>query len=190
MPMDRENRPARPGAPRKRRKVCQFCVDKCEHIDYKDAAKHRHLRHASAPADRGHQARPSDRPAALRDRVSEYFCCERKRGRTGPRQSFLLFFSFLRKMSQVVDRVPDAAVPGMDAAQEPVHGDSDGRSNDAGSRHHSKAPSIQPTCRIWSSAARRNAFFLARGLSSSRQSRAYTVKRYQWVFLLGGLGPA
>ena len=23
----------------KRRKVCQFCVDKCEHIDYKDAAK-------------------------------------------------------------------------------------------------------------------------------------------------------
>ena len=39
MPMDRENRPARPGAPRKRRKVCQFCVDKCEHIDYKDAAK-------------------------------------------------------------------------------------------------------------------------------------------------------
>ena len=39
MPMDRENRPARSGAPRKRRKVCQFCVDKCEHIDYKDAAK-------------------------------------------------------------------------------------------------------------------------------------------------------
>ena len=25
--------------PRKRRKVCQFCVDKCEHIDYKDTAK-------------------------------------------------------------------------------------------------------------------------------------------------------
>ena len=24
---------------RKRKKVCQFCVDKCEHIDYKDAAK-------------------------------------------------------------------------------------------------------------------------------------------------------
>lgn len=24
---------------RKRRKVCQFCVDKCQHIDYKDAAK-------------------------------------------------------------------------------------------------------------------------------------------------------
>ena len=39
MPMDRENRPARSGAPRKRRKVCQFCVDKVEHIDYKDAAK-------------------------------------------------------------------------------------------------------------------------------------------------------
>ena len=25
--------------PRKRRKVCQFCVDKCEFIDYKDVAK-------------------------------------------------------------------------------------------------------------------------------------------------------
>ena len=23
----------------KRRKVCQFCADKCEHIDYKDTAK-------------------------------------------------------------------------------------------------------------------------------------------------------
>ncbi len=80
MAMDRE----RPRG-RKRRKVCTFCVDKVEHIDYKDAAKlrrflserskilprqyHRHLRDASAPADRGHQARPSDRPAALRDRL-------------------------------------------------------------------------------------------------------------------------
>ena len=25
--------------PHKRKKVCQFCVDKCEYIDYKDAAK-------------------------------------------------------------------------------------------------------------------------------------------------------
>lgn len=25
--------------PRKRRKVCQFCADKVEHIDYKDTAK-------------------------------------------------------------------------------------------------------------------------------------------------------
>ena len=24
---------------RKRKKVCQFCVDKCQHIDYKDTAK-------------------------------------------------------------------------------------------------------------------------------------------------------
>ena len=30
---------------------------------------HRHLRHASAPADRGHQACPADRSAALRDRL-------------------------------------------------------------------------------------------------------------------------
>mgnify|MGYP001536149344 FL=1 len=38
MAMERENRAPR-GNSRKRRKVCQFCVDKCEHIDYKDAAK-------------------------------------------------------------------------------------------------------------------------------------------------------
>ena len=38
MAMERENRPARP-MNRKRRKVCQFCVDKCESIDYKDVAK-------------------------------------------------------------------------------------------------------------------------------------------------------
>ena len=34
MAMERENRAPR-GAGRKRKKVCQFCVDKCEHIDYK-----------------------------------------------------------------------------------------------------------------------------------------------------------
>ena len=33
---ERDNR-ARGG--RKRKKVCQFCVDKCQHIDYKDTAK-------------------------------------------------------------------------------------------------------------------------------------------------------
>ena len=35
MSADREGRPQG----RKRRKVCQFCVDKCQDIDYKDAAK-------------------------------------------------------------------------------------------------------------------------------------------------------
>ena len=36
MPYDRgDNR----GKPRKRRKVCQFCVDKMTHIDYKDTAR-------------------------------------------------------------------------------------------------------------------------------------------------------
>ena len=35
MPNDRENRQHN----RKRRKVCQFCVDKSQDIDYKDAAK-------------------------------------------------------------------------------------------------------------------------------------------------------
>ena len=38
MAFDREARPARPNRG-KRRKVCQFCAEKCEHIDYKDAAK-------------------------------------------------------------------------------------------------------------------------------------------------------
>ena len=35
--MEREDRPQRNGKPR--RKVCQFCVDKVEFIDYKDVAK-------------------------------------------------------------------------------------------------------------------------------------------------------
>ena len=79
MPMDRE----RPRG-RKRRKVCSFCVDKVEHIDYKDAAKLRRFVSerskilprrttgtcASAPVDPGHQAGPSDRPAALRHRLN------------------------------------------------------------------------------------------------------------------------
>ena len=38
MAMERENRPARGGV-RKRKKVCQFCVDKVESIDYKDVAR-------------------------------------------------------------------------------------------------------------------------------------------------------
>lgn len=36
--MDREQRPFRQGN-RKRKKVCQFCADKIEHIDYKDTAR-------------------------------------------------------------------------------------------------------------------------------------------------------
>ena len=38
--MERENRPERPARDnRRRRKVCQFCADKVESIDYKDTAK-------------------------------------------------------------------------------------------------------------------------------------------------------
>ena len=41
MAMERENRGPRT---RKRRKVCQFCADKCDWSDYKDAAKlHRYI---------------------------------------------------------------------------------------------------------------------------------------------------
>ena len=80
MAMDRE----RPRG-RKRRKVCTFCVDKVEHIDYKDAAKlRRFLSERSKILPRrttgtcamhqrqlteSHQACPADRSAALRDRL-------------------------------------------------------------------------------------------------------------------------
>lgn len=41
--MDKErevqSKPAKPNTFRKRKKVCQFCVDKVEHIDYKDTAR-------------------------------------------------------------------------------------------------------------------------------------------------------
>ena len=38
---ERNERPERPmrGGRKGHRKVCQFCADKCESIDYKDAAK-------------------------------------------------------------------------------------------------------------------------------------------------------
>jgi small subunit ribosomal protein S18 len=39
MTNERESRPARPNQNRKRRKVCQFCVDKSTSIDYKDTVK-------------------------------------------------------------------------------------------------------------------------------------------------------
>ena len=36
MSMERDSRH---GGARRRKKVCQFCADKCQHIDYKDTAK-------------------------------------------------------------------------------------------------------------------------------------------------------
>lgn len=36
---DRPERPGRPGGRRPRKKVCAFCVDKADFIDYKDVAK-------------------------------------------------------------------------------------------------------------------------------------------------------
>ena len=113
MAFDREARPARPNRG-KRRKVCQFCADKCEYIDYKDAAKLRRFvserskilprrttgtcamhqrqlteaikraRQIALPADRGHQARPADRSAALRHRLRQSFrTCEHSRPMDG-----------------------------------------------------------------------------------------------------------
>lgn len=39
MANERDSRAPRAGANRKRKKVCQFCVENCQHIDYKDTAK-------------------------------------------------------------------------------------------------------------------------------------------------------
>ena len=40
MPFDRDRQDSRGGRPRgRRKKVCSFCVDKVEHIDFKDTAK-------------------------------------------------------------------------------------------------------------------------------------------------------
>ncbi|MFI3249389.1 MAG: 30S ribosomal protein S18 [Eubacteriales bacterium] len=39
MERDRDNKGGPRGGARKRRKVCAFCVDKVDHIDYKDANK-------------------------------------------------------------------------------------------------------------------------------------------------------
>ncbi len=36
---DSNNNVNRAAKPRKRRKVCQFCVDKMTHVDYKDTAR-------------------------------------------------------------------------------------------------------------------------------------------------------
>ena len=39
MAYEKSDRPVRPGARKPRKKVCAFCVDKVEEIDYKDIAK-------------------------------------------------------------------------------------------------------------------------------------------------------
>ena len=79
MSEDRGERIRRPRGRKPRRKVCAFCVDKIQHIDYKDVARlrrftsergkilphDRHLRKAPASALHGHQARSHDRPDAL-----------------------------------------------------------------------------------------------------------------------------
>ena len=67
---------------RKRRKVCQFCVDKATSIDYKDTAKlRRYISERSKILPRrttgtcamhqrrGYQESPSDRSPALCDRL-------------------------------------------------------------------------------------------------------------------------
>ena len=38
-----QQKPARPVRTNRRRKVCQFCADKIEHIDYKDTGRLRKL---------------------------------------------------------------------------------------------------------------------------------------------------
>ena len=99
MAFDREARPLAPTAASAARSASSVRTS-AKYIDYKDAAKlrrfvserskilpppdHRHLRHASASADRGHQARPADRSAALRHRLRQSFrTCEHSRPTDG-----------------------------------------------------------------------------------------------------------
>ena len=84
------------GNRRPRRKVCSFCVDKVEEIDYKDVAKlrkfiterarqdrspscDRHLRKASASADDCYQARQKRCSAAVYGRIRSLKGCTMKR---------------------------------------------------------------------------------------------------------------
>lgn len=80
-----EERKMKPRPRKSRRKVCGFCVDKVEHIDYKDTARLRKYvsergkimprrmsgvcSKASARAGHRHQARPHRCPSALRSRL-------------------------------------------------------------------------------------------------------------------------
>ena len=77
-----ERRTMKPRPRKGRRKVCAFCADKVEHIDYKDVNRlrkftterrqdnapqdERRVRKASARAGRCHQAFPPGRPYAVR----------------------------------------------------------------------------------------------------------------------------
>ena len=80
MSEDRGERRSRPRGRKPRRKVCSFCVDKIEFIDYKDSTvsplcertrqdhappHERQLRQASTAAVRGYQARPCHRLDAI-----------------------------------------------------------------------------------------------------------------------------
>ena len=78
-----EERKMKPRPRKSRRKVCGFCVDKVEHIDYKDTARLRKYVSergkimprrmsgvcATARAGHRHQARPHRCPSALRSRL-------------------------------------------------------------------------------------------------------------------------
>ena len=81
MAMDRSSRPMHRG----RKKVCSFCVDRIDRIDYKDLPRlrkyvsersknhspprHRHLRFPSARADRCYQACSPYGSYAVRQRL-------------------------------------------------------------------------------------------------------------------------
>ena len=84
MSEDRGDRIRRPRGRKPRRKVCAFCVDKVQHIDYKDVMRLRRFTsergkilprrmmgtcEASASAVHGDQARAHHRAAAVRFRI-------------------------------------------------------------------------------------------------------------------------
>lgn len=85
---ERPERPSRPAGRRPRKKVCAFCVDKAEHIDYKDVAKlrrylserakivprpcDRYLRTSSARTDGCNQTCKTGCSAAIRQRLIDF----------------------------------------------------------------------------------------------------------------------
>ena len=100
-----EERVRRPRGRKPRRKVCQFCVDKIEHIDYKDLPRLRRfvtergkilpaVCPATAPSISASCPSRSSVPATLRccPTPQSNFCCEMQGETSEKIQTFLFFY--------------------------------------------------------------------------------------------------
>ena len=67
MPFDRDRQDSRGGRPRgRRKKVCSFCVDRIDHIDYKDIPRLRKYISEHAFHAAGLSAKPRRHPRSIR----------------------------------------------------------------------------------------------------------------------------